>query len=149
MKERSKTKQRKGPGRAVLWNAFHPARPPWFCFLALLPRALSQTKGQAKRWAPKRKRRAEESPSSSQAKWHVWMALVKQWQCFFWAASWSPSSPRPNAAIPVMLQVNFALVFPMQRAKRGSDCTDSTAVSIIHPLMGDQGNVFSSPGESS
>ena len=60
-----------------------------------------------------------------------------------------PFITRPNAAIPGMLQVNFALVFPMQRAKRVSDCTDSTAVSIIHPLMGDQGNVFSSPGESS
>lgn len=46
MEERSK--KEKGPGRAVLWNAFHPARPPWFCFLALLPRALSQTNGQTK-----------------------------------------------------------------------------------------------------
>lgn len=39
-------------------------------------------------------------------------------------------------------------VFHTQKALRGSDCTESTAVSISQPPTDDQGKAFSSPDVS-
>ena len=38
---------------------------------------------------------------------------------------------------------------PHAESKRVNDCTDPHLCPSFHPLLGDQGNVFSSPGESS